>query len=263
MVVNFEIKFKHTKALQVKLDDTNLAQKYYQLLKQEYTSDPNVIFRDQKYYTVDKLAELYTEANKHLGWNWDISDLSVDNLTVLHKDIEKLVGGGYGDIPAELDGLVHDIHFTLHSVETGNSRGAWLQLEWFNDKGFSISPEEYPGKHKCTPGDIKLQNPWVGHSPYMCYIQDDYKDLMMTCKFHDWTKPGLNIMIEKYGDNIDIPSIKRWFTNHSPEFVASHGWDTIESYIGEPVVGKVINLDDLDALLEQEHIEFESIEFHD
>ena len=262
-MVKFEILFKDSDPLKVTLQDSNLASNYYNLLKSKYQEDANVVFRDKKYYTLDVFQELAKQANDCLGWTWDISDLSISNLTAMHKDIEHLVGAGYEDLPAEYDNLVHDIHYALHSIETNNERGAWLQLSWYTDEGFSISPEEYPGKKCCKFGDIKLDNPWVGHNPSMVFMQDDYTAISETCKFHDWAKPGMNILIENYGGDIDVKEYYDWFTTHDPEFVETHTWKTIESYLGEAVVGNIVNLDTLEEILKKPYLEFEKFVFLD
>lgn len=261
MVVDFEIKFHNIPSLKVQLDKTQLAEKYYNLLKFQYLEDSNVIFRDRQYYTLDVLCNLAAQANDCLGWNWDLSDTSWENLTLLHKDIEYLVGDGYENLPAEYDNLVHDMHFALHSIEYNNQRDPWLQLEWYNDNGFEIKPEEYPGKRVCEVGDIKLQNPWVGHSPHMVYMQNDNTNIMQTCKFHDFAKPGINIMIEKYGSNQPYENYYNWFNKHCPEFLEKHTWETTKAFIGEPVVGRINNLEDLESAIAEPYLKFEELVF--
>jgi hypothetical protein len=261
MVVDFEIKFYNIPSLKVQLNKTELAKKYYNLLKSQYLEDSNVIFRDKKYYTLDVLCELAKKANDCLGWDWDLSDLSLENLTILHKDIEYLVGDGYENLPAEYDDLVHDIHFALHSIQDNNERGSWLQLEWYNDSGFEITPEEYPAKRVCEVGDIKLQNPWVGHNPSMVYMQNDNTNIMQTCKFHDFVKPGINIILKQYGSDATYENYYEWFTKHCPEFIEKYTWETTKSFIGEPVVGKILNIEDLELAISNPYLEFEEIIF--
>lgn len=264
-MVDFGIKFHNVPTLKVKLDSTSLANKYYELMKSQYSEDSNVIFRDQQYYTIDVLQDLAQKANECLGWKWDVSDTSIQNLNILHKDIEYLVGDGYENLPAEYDDLVHDIHFALHSIEKDNSRGSWLQLEWYNDNGFEIKPDEYPSKKVCNIGDIKLQNPYVGHSPYMVYMQNDITDIMNTCKFHNYVKPGINIMIQQYNHGLGIEEPEEnyynWFMKHCPEFIEKHTWETTRSFLGEPIIGKILNLEDLEYAISVPTLKFEALEF--
>jgi len=262
--VNFNIVFENSAPIQVQLDDTSLGNRYYNLIKSVYEDDTNVIFRDQKYYTLDVFRSLAFKAKKELGWIWNIDDLSTSNLTLLHKDIEKLVGSGYDNIPAEHDELVHEIHYALHALDcddNNNGRGAWLQLEWYNSSGFAITQEEYPGKIACKFGDIKLQNPFVGHNPLFLYKQNDYTAIEQTCKFHNLCKPGINILISDYNLKYNEQDYYTWFNTHCPEFIQKHSWKTIQAYTGEAVVGKVLNTDVLHDLLQKPYLTFKKFDF--
>jgi len=68
MVVDFEIKFYNTPSLRVQLDKTELAKKYYNLLKSQYLEDNNVIFRDKKYYTKPSEAKRKAKAAGRARW---------------------------------------------------------------------------------------------------------------------------------------------------------------------------------------------------
>ena len=78
-MVNFNIVFENSAPIQVQLDDTSLGNRYYNLIKSVYEDDTNVIFRDQKYYTLDVFRSLAFKAKKELGWIWNIDDLSTSN----------------------------------------------------------------------------------------------------------------------------------------------------------------------------------------
>ena len=260
----FSIVYEDCKPLKVQLDNTTLSDRYLALLEDTYNNTPNAICRDPKYYTLDVLKQLAVEASNAFDWNWDTTNVSLDNRTLMHKDIENLVGNGYENIPEEYDELVHNIHFGLHAIESDNNRGPWLQIEWWNDDGFKILPEEYPAKIYCEFGDIKLQNPFVGHNPLFVYGQNDYRDVDLTCKFHDFCKPGINIIIHEYYSGIndyDEEKYKTWFYTNAQSFVEKYSWETILAYTGEPVVGRVTNLDVLEEILEKPYLKFKELVF--
>jgi hypothetical protein len=261
--ITFSIVYKDCEPLEIEFNNTPLADQYQQLIQDTYKNDTHVICRDQKYYTLEVLQKLAIEASQAFNWNWNTSDLSIDNLTLMHKDIENLVGNGYKNLPEEYDELVHNIHYGLHAIEAKNDRGSWLQVEWFNDVGFTIPPEDYPGKIGCEFGDIKLQNPWVGHNPLFVYGQNDFRDVEKTCKFHDFCKPGINILITDYNavKNYNQEEYQDWFNTHAPSFVQKHTWETILAYTGDPVVGRVTNLHVLEDMLEQPHLIFKEFIF--
>jgi hypothetical protein len=91
----FSIVYKDCEPLEIEFNNTPLADQYQQLIQDTYKNDTHVICRDQKYYTLEVLQKLAIEASQAFNWNWNTSDLSIDNLTLMHKDIENLVGNGY------------------------------------------------------------------------------------------------------------------------------------------------------------------------
>jgi len=256
------IKFKNCPWLDIQLDNTNLAQQWEDLVKSNYKNDPTPIFRDQQDYNISKLESLAKEANEKLGWDWQTEILDLAHTTLMHKDIEKFLANGFSNIPEEYDDLLHEIHYCLHSVESGCKRASWLQIEWYNDEGFAIDENEYPAKINLEFGDIRLQNPYVGHHPLYLYEQRDNINIMQTCKFHNLAKPGINIVIEKKEPIIfNWDRYLSWFNTHGKEFVNYYGIETLKKFTGHPVVGKVTNLDALEFCLEMPVLAFEALDF--
>ena len=265
-MARFSVKFKNSPAIVCEIDDTELGQKYFNLLVEQYKDDPVPIFRDPPKYTVTYLRQLATQAKEILNWNWLKDDYNLEVTTKLHKDIEQYLAIGYDNIPAEHDHLLDELHFCLHAVESGSQRNSWLQVEWFNDRGFSISPDEYPAKIGLDFGDIRLQNPYVGHHPLYLYEQRDNINIMQTCRFHDFAKPGFNLVvapINKNGINyyFDQQAYLNWFHANAEDFISTHSEEILLKYTGHPVVGHVVNLDDLKLLIQQPAIEIERLLF--
>jgi len=279
-----KIKFKKCPWLNVKLDDTLLANKWEQLVKDNYHNNPHPIYRDTPQYTLETLSSLAKEANEKLGWDWHMENLTLAETTKMHKDIEVTSGAwvngeyvGFKNIPEEFDELIHEIHFALHAVEAGSKRDGWLQIEWFNDEGFPISADEYPAKIEMEFGDIRLQNPFVGHHPLYLYEQNDTWNIMQTCKFHNLARPGICIIVDKKDDNSKMftknsPHLStkndwdryfNWFKTNGLDFVLKHGFDKIKKFTGHPIVGKITNLDDLEYCVSQPILEFDRLEFSD
>ena len=257
-MVNFEVKFRGVPALQCSLHNTKLTRRYVELIKRQ-TDTP--IFRDPPRYTLDYFKELAVEAQQVLGWNWIKNAYPLEVTTILHKDIEKYLAQGFENIPQEHDHLLHELHYCLHAIESGSRRDSWLQVEWFNDDGFGIDEDEYPAKINLEFGDLRLQNPYVGHHPLYVYEQKDSFDIGQTCKFHDFVKPGINIVVKQSNDSFDMQTYLEWFDTYAPNFVAHHGVEKLKKFTGHPVVGSVINKSDLELLVQQPIIEFEYISF--
>ena len=263
MTVKFEIKFAGAPALRCDLYDTEVASRYVDLLKNQYSADPNPIFRDPQNYTMQYFLQLVDQAKQTLGWEWKRDRYDLATTTLLHKDIEQYLAQGYANIPEEHDHLLDELHFCLHAIESGSKRDHWLQIEWFNDAGFSLDADSYPAKLDLEFGDLRLQNPYVGHHPLYLYEQKDNTKVEQTCRFHDFVKPGLNIVImpEHKEQKFDWNSYINWFETHAPNFVASMGIENLKKFTGHPVIGSVVNKQDLKELIQQPVIKFESISF--
>jgi hypothetical protein len=254
-----QIVFKDCDPLNVVLDDTPLAQRWADLVYENYHRNPTPIFRDPPRYTHQYLEKLAAEANQKLGWTWNVDDLSLSSTTSMHKDIEVFLSNGYANIPEEFDNLLHEIHFCLHAVESGSKRNSWLQIEWFNDDGFDLPAAEYPAKIGPQFGDIRLQNPYVGHHPLYLYEQNDRWNISQTCKFHDFVRPGINIVIHDFKQELDWKDYIDWWQNNAEDFIKEKGLDSLIAYTGHPIIGRVDNLDTLKSCLDKNYLELECI----
>ena len=130
---SMQIIFKDCEPLDIVLDDTPLAQRWADIVRENYRRDPSPIFRDPQRYTYEYFKQLATKAKHQLGWNWNIQDLSLASTTFMHKDIESFLANGFSSIPEEFDDLLHEIHFCLHAVESGSKRNSWLELRFRNE----------------------------------------------------------------------------------------------------------------------------------
>lgn len=254
-----QIVFRGCAPLIIEINDTPLAHRWLDMVRRNLRNDPNPIFRDPQKYTAQLLGELARQAHDELGWNWDTSDLSLLNTTRMHKDIESYLSRGFESIPEHLDTLLHDIHFCLHSVESGSKRQSWLQIEWFNDDWEPISDAEYPAKIHIEFGDIRLQNPYVGHHPLYIWQQNDRHDVMQTCRFHDRLKPGILMVVEDEPVKFDWDRYLSWWHRNAAEFVQTHGEHRLKTFTGHPVIGRVINLDDLKHCVQQPVLELDRV----
>jgi|TARA_R110000803_G_scaffold76700_1_gene141397 hypothetical protein len=259
--MKFLIKFKNFNQLICNIDDSDVGARYYSLVKSNYQQSFPV-YRDRPKFTRQYLSSLAEQANNHFRWNWDVNELTLENTTQLHKDIEQLLVDGFDSIPADLDHVIHDLHYGLHILQDNvtPSRIGWMQIEWYNDSGFAL--EDYKFKSKLDIGDLRLQNPYVGHGPLQVYTEKDFTNISQTCKFHDVAKPGINLITVSTDKFNEEDQLIEKFQQHDPKFVDQHGIEKIKSYIGFPVVGKVENIDLLEQIISYDSIlELESIKF--
>lgn len=258
---DIKIFFHDCPELLIKIDDTELGRRYIELVKKNYAAQPQAIFRDPQRYDINMLSQLIDQANQCLGWHWQIDDLDLSKTVTMHKDIERFLSQGYHNIPEQYDDLLHELHFCLHSVEANSQRDNWFQIEWFNDDGFDLPQDQYPAKIALEFGDIRLQNPYVGHHPMYLFQQQDNINIDQTCRFHDLVRPGICLVIHDAYYEVPWQEYTAWFQQHAPGFVAKHGMDKIIAYTGHPVIGRVINLSDLEYCVSRPYLEFHRLEF--
>jgi hypothetical protein len=250
------VKYQGFPALEIELDYNSLKEPYLDLVKKNSSVKP--ISRDPQSYTDSRLRELGQEAQDRLGWAWVHDNYTLDITTQMHKDLETFLAQGFHNIPEEFDELLHELHYALHAIQGGQTRGDWIQVEWFNDDGVAM-PEDLTFTTELKFGDVKLQNPYVGHDPSFVYRQQDSSNIAQTCRFHDLVRPGLNMMITDY--RFEIPkNYLAWFQKHAPAWADQVGADTIMRYTGWPRVGRVVNTDVLKSISESEVFKIENIQ---
>ena len=260
---SIQIKFVDQPILYLTIDATDVGNRYVDLIKLNYQqSFP--IYRDTVKYTKDYLKQLTKQAAIVFGWNWDQYDnFDTGIAPLLHKSIEELLANGFDKIPAEHDWLIHEIHYCLHLNQHRKStptRNSWFQIEWYNDSGFTLD-SNFAFHKQLKFGDVKLQNPHVGHGPLQLYHERDGINISQTCKFHNFVKPGINIAQRDYPEFRETAQLISFFEMHDPEFVRLHGAETILHYTGYPVIGRVVNLDDLRVVVDSAELELEGIYF--
>ena len=250
------VKYQGFPALEIELDNNSLKAPYLDLVKKNSVVTP--ISRDPQSYSITRLRELAQEATTRLGWDWVRDEYPLSETTRMHKDIEEFLAQGFANIPAEFDDLLHELHYALHAVQGNLTRGDWIQVEWFNDDGIPM-PDDLEFTTDLKFGDIKLQNPYVGHDPAFVFRQQDTSNIGQTCKFHDLVRPGLNIMVTDLSFAMP-PLYLSWFERHAPEWVEQVGKKTIIRYTGWPRVGRVVNTDVLQSIVDSPVFNIESIQ---
>jgi hypothetical protein len=247
------VNFKNCQPLYIKLDSNAVAQEWKKLF-QKNLEHSLPIYKDSKDDSVTRLQKLVSEANQKLDWNYNSNIQTIDDTVRLHKHIEQICAEGFASIPAEYDNLIHDIHACIHHLEAAGEfteinqvppHDGILTLEWYNDDGFPLD-RNFNHKLNLEVGDIKLQNPYVGHSPLQVYRTNDYSNINQTCKFHDLIRPGLTIVTDVHNRNdFSLSQYINWWKTYALDFVSKHGIETIMHYTGHPVIGRVVNIENI------------------
>ena len=265
MTYHFAIKFKQSPELLVQLNDTVLAKDWLYLFYRNCLHQ-RPLLRDQGEYTPSRMRQLANQCADVLGWDW-VHDCYDDFAitTQMHKDIESYLLKGFSNVPKEHDALLHELHICLHSSQQRHARST-VQLEWFNDDGFSLVEYDFQFQHDDTLGAIWLQNPYVGHPPDWLWQQNDHTHVWQTCRFHDFVRPGCVIhmtgSLSRSFYEFDKNGYLAWWQQVAPEFLAHHGRDKMLHNTGHPVIGYVVNNQDLVPLQNLPYLQFESVRFN-
>lgn len=262
--MEFLLYFKNIVPLHCIIDRTKLGQKYFELVRSQWNQSRTAIFRDPQRYTLEYFRTLAHRAQHELGWNWHRDHYTLDQTVILHKDLEQYLAQGFENIPEQHDELLHELHFALHAIESGSQRNSWLQIEWFDDQGFELPEDQYPAKLQLEFGDIRLQNPYVGHHPLYLYEQQDYHNIAQTCRMHNFVKPGINLVIQSDSRTaaFDWNRYINWFRTHAPaDWLHQLSETTLRNYTGHPVVGRVTNIHALQQAVALPFLEFDRLEF--
>jgi hypothetical protein len=258
------IKYKNHPELVLDINNTEITNQWIELIKNNLC-DSLPVYRDRVRYNVEYMFELAHQARAAFNWEWTVPEYDLAYTTILHKDLERLLGHtGFENVSEQHDHLLMEIHYCLHIIqnpETIGTRNGAFQLEWFNDSGFDL-PMSFAFNSKKQFGDVELLNPFVGHGPVQIFQENDYTEIAQTCKFHNFVKAGL--VISTYNHSVEHNKILNYFVQHAPDFVKKHGAEKIQHYTGFPKIGRVINLEDFRQLLKcSDIIEIESVRFSD
>jgi hypothetical protein len=246
------------------LEDSRTSELYLRVLERNLESEPPR-WRDPMKYDLEYFKILCLEIKDRLGWKWDMENFSTEQTVLFHKDIEDFLekDQSFKNVPGEYQNLLHEAHYCIHAIQYRDPklpRGAFLQLEWFNDDHEDL-PEDKDFKHYLDFGDVLLQNPYVGHPPLQCWLNNDYRNIDRTCAYHDRIKPGIKINVYRHkGETLDVDKYKKWWVERCSSFTAKEGIDKILRYTGFPVIGKVVNQEQLEKIINIKQLQFERLE---
>ena len=262
------LKFVNQPVLILKINDNDVCNNWLQLVRSNIYRNGIPVFRDPRRYTKNYLAHLIDLANEKFSWDFVNQINSLADTTTLHKHIETSLADGFACTSEEHDDLFHELHYALHCVERYNfniSTGiSDIQVEWYNNDGYPLD-ETFNHQLTLNFGDIKLQNPYVGHIPYQIWQQRDTSNVAQTCRFHDFVRPGFFINTKTNESNhtsdFSIGEYISWWKTNAPAFVEEKTIDRILHYTGHAVIGHVENLDDLQQVASSQNLlEFEDME---
>ncbi len=261
-MTQINVNFQNQSPVIIDLQKGDTEDIYIQLLKDNLEKQPPM-WRDPLQYDLDYFKQLCQQIKKQLGWAWDLDKWDLESTVQYHKDIEHYLekDESFKNIPGEQQQLLHEAHFCIHQIQYSDDRlprGAFLQLEWFNDS-YKELPDSKEFKVDLDYGDVILQNPYVGHPPIQCWQNRDNSNIDRTCAFHDRILPGLKIVLTQKPSALDYERYKKWWSEECTDFVNKVGMDKIIKYTGFPVIGEIRDKQHLGDIIKIKGLKFEGI----
>jgi len=67
------------------------------------------------------------------------------------------------------------------------------------------------------------------------------------------------VVDKKPCQDFDLEAYQQWWRTKGSEFLARHGMHTLMAWTGHPVVGRVLNLSDLEQICARPYLELQSL----
>jgi hypothetical protein len=198
-------------------------------------------------------------------FEWDLTVLSQENFNNWHRDIEAFDITKHPPVTDEKGDFFINLHSALHRIEaymaenpdTITSQRKSCAIKWFAN---SIPWPEIP-KFKprlaIKKGDIIVEFPHVGKSPWVSLQHNDTTNLVQSCRLPDMCPPGFIIQLTEKGwpYHHQVKKIKEekqqlidWYEKNSSVLSKIFTKEQMLSYDGEYCIGKLQDLNQIDLL---------------
>lgn len=201
------------------------------------------------------------EAKEIFKFNWDLNTLTQENFNHWHKDIETFDISKHPPVTKEKEHHFFSLHTALHKVEglklfgptnrtsllPGN-QVTRLQISWFEyHKSWPVIPKF---GYQFTIGDVIVDYPHVGKSPWQCLKTKDNSNLKQTCRLPDACPPGFLVLLENYilqQDQMHTQLIQ-WYKDNEDQLKDLFTIEEMLAYSGEYKIGTILNKDQIPLL---------------
>jgi len=205
---------------------------------------------------------LANKANQVLNFDWDLSQLTQESFNKWHRDIELLDPSQQPSWTQDQDHFFIDLHNALHEAEPNNpgrfvKNRTFIQVKWYDS---SLAWPEEP-THECVlrRGDVTVDYPHVGKSPWISMLHGDNQKLQQSCRLADACAPGFFIFLEGVNE-LEFEKINNqqrsqqhsrlleWYQANRDQLESLFSSEQMLSYYGNVRVGKVKDLSQLELL---------------
>lgn len=202
------------------------------------------------------------QAKELFNFNWDLTRLTRENFNHWHRDIETFDLSLYPPYTEEKARFFVDLHSELHLIENrivenlkdSNLIRTSCSIKWFAP---SVPWPEIPKfipRLAVKTGDVIMDFPHVGKSPWTSFQHNDVENLTQSCKLPNMCAPGFVIALtEKYYSNHYLDKLIRqerqqlidWYQTNIDTLGKMFSQEEMLAYDGEYCIGRLENLEQL------------------
>jgi len=205
---------------------------------------------------------LANRAKKLFDFDWDLSLLTQESFNIWHRDIELFDLSQHPPWSQDKGNLFIDLHRALHQAEPNNPNRLSrvrqsISVKWY---GSSLPWPEVPNFECVTcQGDVVIDYPHVGKSPWISMLHNDNQNLKQSCKLADACPPCfiINLFgVNKTTQGKIINEVKsnqhsrllEWYQANQDQLESMFTLEQMLNYHGQFCVGKIKDLSQLRLL---------------
>lgn len=222
-----------------------------------------IFFLEPPETKIKKFCEQANLAKKIFGFSWKLDCFDQDNFNNWHRDIESFNTNQHLPWTKEKENLFVDLHALLHLAEPNKENAPYmgrqfLQIRWFEKSVPWPQHPNFVSRLDIKQGDVVMDFPHVGKSPWMCFVHNDNKDLPQCCRLPDACAPSFFIHLDQKRSMSTVQKTQLiekqrvqlidWYKQNQSQLENMFTVDQMISYDGEYVIGRLKNLQDVEIL---------------
>jgi hypothetical protein len=264
MMHKLSLKFDGIKeTINIVLDSSKNAEFFVNYLKSFNRPADSVSVHQPIDQQLENFLNAARQAKELFNFDWELTQLTKENFNHWHRDIETFDLSLYPPYTEEKGKFFVDLHSKLHLVENRIVENIKefdfirpsCSIKWFAP---SVPWPEIP---KFTPrlavrtGDIIMDFPHVGKSPWTSFQNNDVENLIQSCKLPNMCAPGFVISLtENYflePDKNKLIQQQRqqlidWYQANVDTLSKMFSQEEMLTYDGEYCIGRLENPEQLE-----------------
>jgi hypothetical protein len=206
------------------------------------------------------------QAKEIFNFDWNLNSLTQENFNIWHRDIENFDLSKYPPCTQEKDHFAIDLHSALHMIENRmldhlKPKKMFQQtscsIKWFAPSLPWPEIPKFKSRLEVEKGDIIVDYPHVGKSPWTSFENNDTTHLEQSCRLPDMCAPGFYISLvgTGYPEKIKQQKIQQekeqlilWYQENITVLEKMFTQEQMLTYDGVYCIGKIQDLKQIDLL---------------